>query len=299
MSLGLGDAAEPRFVSLTVAPLGGDGRTADHLVITVVDATETVQTRRQLEAAEAAQKQLVDELNATNARLNATNKDLQDANEELQAANEELMLAQEELQATNEEFEATNEELQATNEELETNNEELQATNEELDTTNEELQARSAELHDVNTSLRLQRERLVEIVERAPLPVVVLPGAGRGRRELQPAVRGHGRAMRSRVGHDVDETFAGLPEVARGLRGAIENGEVWVSGPQRLGANARRPTCRPAPTSSPRSPLRRRRRVGHRRLCPGRVRPAPADRYFFAGFIATHDPHSAVPHACG
>ena len=86
------------------------------------------------------------------------------------------MLAQEELQATNEEFEATNEELQATNEELETNNEELQATNEELETTNEELQARTAELQELNTGLRLQRERLAEIVERAPLPVVVLRG---------------------------------------------------------------------------------------------------------------------------
>ena len=150
------------------------------------------------------------------------------------------MLAQEELQATNEEFEATNEELQATNEELETNNEELQATNEELDTTNEELQARSAELHDVNTSLRLQRERLVEIVERAPLPVVVLRGPAavvESFNLLFAAMVGDAVA----VGHDVDVTFAGLPEVARGLRGAIESGEVWVSGPQMLGANATSP----------------------------------------------------------
>ncbi len=240
VSLGLGDAAEPRFVHLTVAPIGGDGPNADHLVITVMDATETVQTRRQLEAAEAAEKQIVEDLNATNARLNATNKDLQDANEELQAANEELMLAQEELQATNEEFEATNEELQATNEELETNNEELQATNEELDTTNEELQARSAELHEVNTGLRLQRERLVEIVERAPLPVVILRGPAaivESFNLLFAALVGDAVAP----GHDVDETFAGLPEVARGLRGAIESGEVWVSGPQKVGANATSP----------------------------------------------------------
>jgi hypothetical protein len=43
------------------------------------------------------------------------------------------------------------------------------------------------------------------------------------------------------LGHDVDETFAGLPEVARGLRDAIENGEVWVSGPQTVGANTASP----------------------------------------------------------
>jgi hypothetical protein len=29
----------------------------------------------------------------------------------------------------------------------------------------------------------------------------------------------------------VDQTFADFPDVARGLRGAIASGEVWVSGP--------------------------------------------------------------------
>jgi two-component system CheB/CheR fusion protein len=235
VSLGRSDAAEERFVSLTIAPMGGDAPEGDHLVITVEDATETVKTRRELEAAEAAEKRIVEDMNATNALLNATNKDLQDANEELQAANEELMLAQEELQATNEEFEATNEELQATNEELETNNEELQATNEELDTTNEELQARTAELEDVNTVLRVQRERLAEIVHRAPLPVVVLRGTAAIVESFNPlfATMIGGAAA---LGNDVDQTFVGLPEVARGLREAVANGEVWVSGPQTVGA---------------------------------------------------------------
>jgi two-component system CheB/CheR fusion protein len=233
VSLGPGDAGEERFVSLTIAPMGAGAPAEDHLVITVVDATETVNTRRELEAAEAAEKRIVEDLNATNAMLNATNKDLQDANEELQAANEELMLAQEELQATNEEFEATNEELQATNEELETNNEELQATNEELDTTNEELQARTAELEELNTTLRLQRERLVEIVERAPLPVVVL----RGKAAIVESFNAPFAAMvggAAALGNDVDHTFAAVPEVARGLREAVANGEMWVSGPQSL-----------------------------------------------------------------
>ena len=231
MSLGHGDGSDERFVSLTVAPMGGNAPARDHLVITVVDATETVRTRRELEAAEAAEKRIVEDLNATNALLNATNKDLQDANEELQAANEELMLAQEELQATNEEFEATNEELQATNEELETNNEELQATNEELDTTNEELQARTTELagaeHGPPAAARAAGGDRGEGAAPGRGPA----GGSGGRRQLQPSFRGDGR-RRGRHRQRRRPDLRGAPEVADGLRRAVAKGEVWVSGPQ-------------------------------------------------------------------
>jgi two-component system, chemotaxis family, CheB/CheR fusion protein len=138
--------------------------------------SEQIQIRRQLEAVQVEQTQLMDELSSANKRLNNVNKELLDANEELQVANEELMLTHEELQATMEEFETTNEELQATNEELETNNEELQATNEELETTNEELRARTNELQELMTMLESERVRFAEIVELAPFYILVLRG---------------------------------------------------------------------------------------------------------------------------
>jgi two-component system CheB/CheR fusion protein len=165
-----------RYLMLTIAMLQGEAGTGDLALISVNDITDQVQTRRRLEAVQAEQKQLVDELSAANRRLSDMNQELQDANEELQAANEEMMLAQEELQATNEEFEATNEELQATNEELETNNEELQATNEELETTNEELTARTGELQELTRMLESERMRLSEMVELAPFSILVLRG---------------------------------------------------------------------------------------------------------------------------
>jgi two-component system CheB/CheR fusion protein len=165
-----------RYLMLTIAMLQGESGTGDLVMISVNDITDQVQTRRRLEAVQAEQKQLVDELSAANRRLSDMNQELQDANEELQAANEEMMLTQEELQATNEEFEATNEELQATNEELETNNEELQATNEELETTNEELTARTGELQELARMLESDRVRLNEMVELAPFSILVLRG---------------------------------------------------------------------------------------------------------------------------
>jgi myosin heavy subunit len=143
-------------------------------VITAIDATDHIQTRRRLEAVQREHTDLVNELSATNKRLETVNKELQDANEELQAVNEELMLTQEELQATNEEFEATNEELHATNEELETNNEELHATNEELQTTNDELTARTIELQDLTQQHRIEQWELSTVLERFPHYAMVL-----------------------------------------------------------------------------------------------------------------------------
>ncbi len=165
-----------RYLLLNVVPIQLDLGTADLAVVSVTDATEQVQTRRRLEAVQAEQAQLVDELSGANKRLSDLNKELQDANEELQAANEELMLTQEELQASNEEFEATNEELQATNEELETNNEELQATNEELEATNDELTARTQELVQLTHTLEAEQARLIRVVNEAEVGVVVLRG---------------------------------------------------------------------------------------------------------------------------
>jgi two-component system CheB/CheR fusion protein len=230
VSLGLGDSAEQRFVTLTIAPVAGEGSRVDHLVVTATDATETVQTRHRLEAAEAAQKRLVDELTATNLRLNEANKDLVDANEELQAANEELMLAQEELQATNEEFEATNEELQATNEELETNNEELQATNEELDTTNEELHARTVDLQDTADRMEEERERMKEIIRKAPIPVLILRGPALTVETSNPLFASIAGAP-VEEGRPFDEALAGLPEIVSGVRNALQNAAAWISPP--------------------------------------------------------------------
>lgn len=58
----------------------------DLAIFSVSDVTEQVQTRRQLESAQAEQAQLMNELSASNKRLNDVNKELMDANKELQVA---------------------------------------------------------------------------------------------------------------------------------------------------------------------------------------------------------------------
>jgi two-component system CheB/CheR fusion protein len=165
-----------RFLTLTVMPAHIDDSATQLAVITVMDVTEAVMTKRRLEDAQGEQAKILEQLGSGNKRLTSMNTELQETNEELQTANEELMLTQEELQATNEEFEATNEELQATNEELETNNEELQATNEELQTTNDELTARSNELQELARELNDARARLDYMVRQFPYWVMIVTG---------------------------------------------------------------------------------------------------------------------------
>jgi len=165
-----------RFVCLSISLMQLDAGSPDLVAISIIDITQQVQVRRQLETVQAEQAQLVSELGTANKRLSDVNKELMDTNEELQIANEELVLTHEELQASIEEFETTNEELQATNEELETNNEELQATNEELETTNDELRARTSELQELTSILESERGRLAEMVELSPFYILVLRG---------------------------------------------------------------------------------------------------------------------------
>ena len=178
-----------KYVSLTIISMQIEQGTPELAVITILDVTDQVQIKKQLDAVRRQHAELVGELSAANKRFTVMNKELQDANEELQAANEELMLTQEELQATNEEFEATNEELQATNEELETNNEELQATNEELQTTNGELSARTFELQELTRQHRMEQLQLAVLLERFPYYIMVLNAEDLTVQAINPAYK--------------------------------------------------------------------------------------------------------------
>jgi hypothetical protein len=222
-------AGHAKFVTLQIAPVHTEATTAESVVVSITDTTETVELRKQLETAQKEQRQLVEELGAANTRLSRTNDELQEANEELQGANEELLLAQEELQATNEEFEATNEELQATNEELETNNEELQATNEELEATNEELTSRTSELQEMTNTLAVERARLADMVNVAPVSMAVL----RGPTLRVEAANASAVAMLGgdAVGRNFEEvcTSDGLRAVHDGARRAYDGNERWTS----------------------------------------------------------------------
>jgi len=222
-----------RYVSFTIMIMHVENGAPELAVLTALDVTEQVQSKRRTEAVQHEHTELVGELSAANKRFGAMNKELQDANEELQATNEELMLTQEELQATNEEFEATNEELQATNEELETNNEELQATNEELQTTNDELSARTLELQELTKQYRIEQIQLSAILERFPHYVMVLNAEDLTVIAVNPAYKELLAADREVIGLPITEVFRGkdIDDFVRLLRTAVREGQTINSSP--------------------------------------------------------------------
>jgi len=222
-----------RYVSFIIMIMHVENGAPELAIITALDVTEQVQSKRRLDAVQREHSELVNELSAANKRFGTMNKELQDANEELQAANEELMLTQEELQATNEEFEATNEELQATNEELETNNEELQATNEELQTTNDELSARTIELQEVMKQYRIEQLQLSAIMERFPHYVMVLNAENLTIYAVNPGYKELLAVDREVTGLPITEDFSGkdLDDFIKLLRMAVREGQTINSGP--------------------------------------------------------------------
>jgi two-component system CheB/CheR fusion protein len=94
-------------------------------------------------------------------------QELASTKEYLQSIIESQEASNEELQSANEEIQSGNEELQSTNEELQTSKEELESANEELNTVNEEIQRRNQELAQLGNDL-------INLLNSATIPMVML-----------------------------------------------------------------------------------------------------------------------------
>ncbi|MEO8130463.1 MAG: CheR family methyltransferase, partial [Bryobacteraceae bacterium] len=92
---------------------------------------------------------------------------------------EQHEVAIEELRAAHEEVQSSNEEMQSTNEELRTAKEELQSSNEELGTVNDELRNRNRELDAANNDL-------VNVLNAASIPMIMV-GMDQRIRRFTPA----------------------------------------------------------------------------------------------------------------
>ncbi|HEV2396343.1 MAG TPA: chemotaxis protein CheB [Candidatus Sulfotelmatobacter sp.] len=94
-------------------------------------------------------------------------QELASTKEYLQSIIEAQEATNEELQSANEEIQSGNEELQSTNEELQTSKEELESANEELNTVNEEIQDRNQQLAQLSNDL-------INLLNSATIPIIML-----------------------------------------------------------------------------------------------------------------------------
>jgi two-component system, chemotaxis family, CheB/CheR fusion protein len=109
-------------------------------------------------------KELADSKEVQIAQLK---QELAGTKEYLQSIIEAQEATNEELQSANEEIQSGNEELQSTNEELQTSKEELESANEELNTVNEEIQHRNQQLAQLSNDL-------INLLNSATIPMVML-----------------------------------------------------------------------------------------------------------------------------
>jgi len=126
-------------------------------------------------------------------------QELASTKEYLQSIIEAQEATNEELQSANEEIQSGNEELQSTNEELQTSKEELESANEELNTVNEEIQHRNQQLAQMSNDL-------INLLNSATIPIVMLGEDLRIRRYTPEAARVFGFAS-----HDIGKALTRLP----------------------------------------------------------------------------------------
>jgi two-component system CheB/CheR fusion protein len=104
---------------------------------------------------------------AKDVQIAQLKQELASTKEYLQSIIEGQEATNEELQSANEEIQSGNEELQSTNEELQTSKEELESANEELNTVNEEIQHRNQQLAQLSNDL-------LNILNSATIPIIML-----------------------------------------------------------------------------------------------------------------------------
>jgi len=85
--------------------------------------------------------------------------------------------------------------------------------------------------------MTIERVRLAEIVHQAPIPILVLRGAAllveRANDLFQSLAAGA-----AAEGQPLDEALASVPEVARGVREALDKDAAWTSSPTAVAKGA-------------------------------------------------------------
>ena len=157
------DGAERPVVRLEVIPFRTPAQDQRHFLV-LFEGKEGEKAPQPKPAARQSAREIGD---AKNVQIAQLKQELASTKEYLQSIIEAQEATNEELQSANEEIQSGNEELQSTNEELQTSKEELESANEELNTVNEEIQHRNQQLAQLSNDL-------INILNSATIPIVML-----------------------------------------------------------------------------------------------------------------------------
>lgn len=156
------DGSESITVHLEVVPFRSPARDQRHFLVLFEE--KDGRSSAELRPTPKLPKAIADAKDVQVAQLK---QELASTKEYLQSIIEAQEATNEELQSANEEIQSGNEELQSTNEELQTSKEELESANEELNTVNDEIQHRNQQLAQLSNDL-------INLLNSATIPMVML-----------------------------------------------------------------------------------------------------------------------------
>src|SRR5499427_4169890 len=191
----LEDGNEAVVVRLEIIPFRTPARDQRHFLVLF----EEKDGHKPVELKPAPRQSAKEAADGKDVQISQLKQELASTKEYLQSIIEAQEATNEELQSANEEIQSGNEELQSTNEELQTSKEELESANEELNTVNEEIQNRNQQLAQLSNDL-------INILNSATIPIVMLGQDLHIRRFTPEAERVFGFSN-----HDMGKALTHLP----------------------------------------------------------------------------------------
>ena len=161
--ISLEEGDDTLVLKVEIIPFRTPARDQRHFLV-LFEEKEAAKPSRPKPANRQSAKEIAD---AKDVQIAQLKQELASTKEYLQSIIEAQEATNEELQSANEEIQSGNEELQSTNEELQTSKEELESANEELNTVNEEIQHRNQQLAQLSNDL-------INILNSATIPIVML-----------------------------------------------------------------------------------------------------------------------------
>ena len=157
------DGDERVVMRLEIIPFRTPARDQRHFLVLF----EEKDSHKMVEPKPGARQSTKEAMDGKEVQISQLKQELASTKEYLQSIIEAQEATNEEVQSANEEIQSGNEELQSTNEELQTSKEELESANEELNTVNEEIQHRNQQLAQLSNDL-------INILNSATIPIVML-----------------------------------------------------------------------------------------------------------------------------
>lgn len=170
------DHQESKYVDISLQPLFDAENQVDSVMATVMDVTEKVKAKKELERREIKLQEYTEE-------LTALNEELQRANEELGALNEEYTVTNEQLEVANEQIQRLNNQLQNENMDLLFDSKAFRDDIAVLGGSNKLLEERNNELGKLNQTILKLNDQLSDsetsfstLIAQAPVAMMLVKG---------------------------------------------------------------------------------------------------------------------------